>query len=310
MDARLPSYEDVEKPRLPIGDAEGGAAGASTHGTGSEGEEADFAPEAAHEQSAESGSRYHNEVVRSKLFVTSLDRTSCRRLRGISLANDALSPKRDRALHKRYEFVFPQCYQDVKVFPSLLTTSTKSMPHFYISMLGGINNVAPEPIVVLRAWSLTPGRASWYAEGDGNFHDPDASRLALLYEAKVCALVEQEIGRKAKFVENKQVAINVLAHGRYTGWITCDMIREAGALVTDMEGIQGGAGAEHMLRRLEEYLAFVKSQDQRHSLFERLQRSVALLKEKILWTANQQQSMRRGATPTKADCFVRGCKSH
>jgi len=235
------------------------------------------------------------DAVRSRLFVISLDQRSPRRLRGISLANDAFtSSKLEAQPHKRYEFVFPPCYQDVKVFPSICTSSTKSMPQYYISLLGGLKKVASEPIIVLRARSTA---VYDHTEEHGQFDDPDASRLAALYEEQVCKLVEREIGQRAGFMEFTQSVVNYIARGRDSAWITPAMQREAGSLVTDMEGSSGLAGATHLLRRLEEYLAFIGSQSRQVAIVARSRAIVDRIKSTLDSAAQKQRSMQPGTPP-------------
>ncbi|KAK5698324.1 hypothetical protein LTR17_023766 [Elasticomyces elasticus] len=184
---------------------------------------------------------------------------------------------------ERYECVFPSsCYKDIR-----LARTPHRSSRYWINLLG--KEFQEEPIVVFRKCGASV--SSNLAEP---IQDAEASFLAESYLEKVCKLVEKEIGVKAKFVELAQNKIcsrvaEVERLGLHVGY--CDWHRETNACITESEGSAGVVGAEHLLRRLQEYLALIGKKQEEVPCVTRLQADVQLVRRRATYMAQQQKAI-------------------
>ncbi|KAK3630122.1 hypothetical protein LTR56_017648 [Elasticomyces elasticus] len=193
---------------------------------------------------------------------------------------------------ERYECVFPSlCYKDIR-----LARTTPRSSRYWISLLG--KEFQAEPIVVFRKSAASV--SSNLAEP---IQDAEASFLAESYLERVCKLVEKDIGVKAKFVELAQNKIcsrvaEVERLGLNVGY--CDWHRETNACITESEGSAGVVGAEHLLRRLQEYLVFIGKKQEDVPCVARLQADVQLVRRRATYMAQQQKAILNPVSKQKA----------
>ncbi|KAK4898383.1 hypothetical protein LTR27_003979 [Elasticomyces elasticus] len=193
---------------------------------------------------------------------------------------------------ERYECVFPSlCYKDIR-----LARTTPRSSRYWINLLG--KEFQAEPVVVFRK-----SEASVSSNLAEPIQDAEASFLAETYLEKVCKLVEKEIGVKAKFVELAQNKICSLVAeverlGLNVGY--CDWHRETNACITESEGSAGVVGAEHLLRRLQEYLAFIGKKQEDVPCVARLQADVQLVRRRATYMAQQQKAILNPVSKQKA----------
>ncbi|KAK5687135.1 hypothetical protein LTS10_001272 [Elasticomyces elasticus] len=224
------------------------------------------------------------ELLRTKHYVLPRDpptwRQCLRQIMIYNIPNDTIYKPSSCSDH--YEFVFPPCYMDIRISREHDDTS-----RYCIKLLGAHKGVQVEPIVVLR--KVLAGRRE---RSDRPIRDVEASRLAEAYFEDVCRLVEKEIGVKAKFVEVAQNKIcSRVAEAERLGKGYIDWHRETNACITESEGSAGVVGAEHLLRRLPEYLALIGNKQEEVPCVARLRADVQLVRRRATYMAQQQKAI-------------------
>jgi len=204
----------------------------------------------------------------------------------ISFFNDTIPmPTGWRPAYKCYEFIFPPCYQDVKVSPSDNNT-VSSMPHYYLKLMGSkaLKDVAIEPVIVVRARPLLLYRR------EGPTVDAHAVWLAEMKMDEVLKVVEKEIGRKAALVEKNRASVKkgVNKARDASGQKKMKYYRRAGERITGSAGVRG---AEHLLQRLIEFVGFVGKKSDGIALVGRLTADVSRLRRQTAEMTKMQQSV-------------------
>ncbi|KAK5745006.1 hypothetical protein LTR17_001757 [Elasticomyces elasticus] len=231
------------------------------------------------------------EPHRSKLFVrSSQPQPWPKRLCLMTWLNDTFDTVTNRPSSSwLHEFVFPPCYENVYISPPLLSRKRDDLPRYRIEMLGDLCGVHEEPIVVLR-------KVHSGVKIGGNREpmnvDAEAIRQAEVHLEEVCRLVAEEIGVKAKNVESAKTKVEYYA--KY-----CCRDRQfrhckSSSLLANSEGSVGIAGAEHLLRRLEEYLGFVGRRPEQVACVGRLRLDVERMRRKVVAMVKDQQSIMKG----------------
>ncbi|KAK5726901.1 hypothetical protein LTR15_002791 [Elasticomyces elasticus] len=202
------------------------------------------------------------EPHRSKLFVrSSQPQPWPKRLCLTTWLNGTFDPVINRPSSSwLHEFVFPPCYENVYISPPLLSRKRDDMPRYRIEMLGDRCGVQEEPIVVLRK---VHSGVKIGGRQDAMDKDLEAIRQAELQLEDVCRLVAEEIGVKAKHVDSARTGVYHKA--RYSKSNRESRHRKSSSLLAISEGSAGLAGAEHLLRRLENISASL-AEDRNRSL--------------------------------------------
>ncbi|KAK3630121.1 hypothetical protein LTR56_017647 [Elasticomyces elasticus] len=230
----------------------------------------------------------------SKLFVLSSQPLPWRkRLYLTTWLNDTFDPIANRPSSSwLYEFVFPPCYENVYISPPILSRRRDGMPRYRIEMLGDLCGVQEEPIVVLRKVhsGVKVGGNSEAMSGDS-----EASRQAEVHVEKVCRLVAEEIGSKARHVESAKTAVDY-----HVKWSAISAInresrhRMSSSVLAGSEGSAGLVGAEHLLRRLEGFLVFVGRRPEDTPCVERLRGDVERIRRRVAEMVKSQKSIMAG----------------
>ncbi|KAK3676180.1 hypothetical protein LTR78_003930 [Recurvomyces mirabilis] len=134
------------------------------------------------------------QTVQTQSYVRNMKHPSTRQmLHGPSVAITSLDLPIDRHYgYAQYHFVFPPCFDPVRVFRSMCDPGEK-LPRHLIRLRGEKRNCVLEPIVVVRKSNqMGPGK-----EEDKIEADAVVVRLAGAYCDEICAIVEKTVGKEA-----------------------------------------------------------------------------------------------------------------
>ncbi|KAK4898381.1 hypothetical protein LTR27_003977 [Elasticomyces elasticus] len=231
------------------------------------------------------------EPHRSRLFVFSSEPLPWRkRLYLTTWLNDTFDPVTNRSSSSwLHEFVFPPCYENVYISPPLLSRRRDNMPRYCIEMLGDLCGVQEEPIVVLRK---VHSGVKIGGDPEAMNVDSKATRQAEVHLEEVCRLVAEEIGSKAEHVESAKTMVDYYV--KYSAINRESKHRTSTSVLADSEGSAGLAGAEHLLRRLGEFLVFVGRRPEDTPCVERLCGDVEQIRRRVAEMVKSQKSIMAG----------------
>lgn len=208
----------------------------------------------ADEQSASSPEKHALKVTssykpRTELFVKrQVDPSYLALMLDQQLTKAGLSSA-DPSMSALYEFVFPAHYADVRLWPKLWRR-VEDLPEYYVQLRPWSTAYASEPFIIAR--KVNPV-ATAYRPLDTTKQQQHACavQIAASYRAQVCAAVERWTERMLERVQFCQRCFFThYQHARRTDEYIWRRVQE-------LERGEGPAGAEELVKRLEQYFEFV-----------------------------------------------------